>query len=294
MLTEHYITEVYCFIDDMMKECWKNIRKRGPEPKLSDAEVITMEIAGESLGMDCDKAIHRYFRDHWRHLFPNLGARTTFLRQAANLWKVKQEIRKVLLTHLLPNGSQISIADGFPMPVCGFRRAHFSKLFRREAAYGYCAAKAMTYYGLKGHLLIDLSGVIVDCSVAPANVDEREMLMEMHAEAGSNVLADKGYICNETMKAEFSALGISLHTPLRTNMKDTRSSESVKALNSQRRLIETVIGQLTERFNAEKIRARDLWHLTVRIGRKLLAHSINCYINRKYGNPLLQFERIFS
>ena len=59
MLTEDYITEVYCFIDDMMKECWKNIRKRGPGPKLSDAEVITMEIAGESLGMDCDKTIHR-------------------------------------------------------------------------------------------------------------------------------------------------------------------------------------------------------------------------------------------
>ena len=151
MLTEDYITEVYCFIDDMMKECWKNIRKRGPGPKLSDAEVITMEIAGESLGMDCDKTIHRYFRDHWRHLFPNLGTRTTFLRQAANLWRVKQEIRRILLTRLLPNGSRISIADGFPMPVCGFRRAHFSKLFKGEATYGYCAAKAMTYYGLKAH-----------------------------------------------------------------------------------------------------------------------------------------------
>ena len=121
MLTEDYITEVYCFIDDMMKECWKNIRKRGPGPKLSDAEVITMEIAGESLGMDCDKTIHRYFRDHWRHLFPNLGTRTTFLRQAANLWRVKQEIRRILLTRLLPNGSRISIVDGFPMPVCGFQ-----------------------------------------------------------------------------------------------------------------------------------------------------------------------------
>ena len=78
------------------------------------------------------------------------GTRTTFLRQAANLWRVKQEIRRILLTRLLPNGSQISIVDGFPMPVCGFRRAHFSKLFKGEATYGYCAAKAMTYYGLKG------------------------------------------------------------------------------------------------------------------------------------------------
>ncbi|WP_240959683.1 IS982 family transposase, partial [Victivallis vadensis] len=174
-----------------------------------------MEIAGESLGMDCDKTIHRYFRDHWRHLFPNLGTRTTFLRQAANLWRVKQEIRRILLTRLLPNGSRISIVDGFPMPVCGFRRAHFSKLFKGEATYGYCAAKAMTYYGLKGHLLIDLSGIIVDCTVASANIDEREMLLEMHSEPGSIVLGDKGYICNKTMKAEFGALGILLHTPLR-------------------------------------------------------------------------------
>ncbi|MCK4983476.1 MAG: hypothetical protein KAS17_11165 [Victivallaceae bacterium] len=37
--------------------------------------------------------------------------------------------------------------------------------------------------------------------------------------------------------------------------------------------METVIGQLNERFNIEKVRARDMWHLTVRIGRKLLAHT---------------------
>lgn len=97
------LTEVYCFIDDMIKKCGKKFRKRGPEPKLSDSEVITMEIVGESLGMDCDKTIHRYFRDHWRHLFPNLGDRTAFLRQSAKLWKVKQKIRDTLLTHLLPN-----------------------------------------------------------------------------------------------------------------------------------------------------------------------------------------------
>lgn len=36
------------------------------------------------------------------------------------------------------------------------------------------------------------------------------------------------------------------------------------------------------------------WHLTVRIGRKLLAHTINCFLNRKFGNPILQFERIFN
>ena len=41
MLVENYITETYCFIDDMMKKCGRNIRQRGPESKLSDTEVIT-------------------------------------------------------------------------------------------------------------------------------------------------------------------------------------------------------------------------------------------------------------
>ena len=272
----------------------KKLRSRGPQPKLSDSEVITMEIVGESLGFDCDKSIHRYFRDHWQYLFPRLGDRTTFLRQAASLWKIKQEIRSMLVKELLPDGSQISIVDGFPMPVCNFRRAHFAKAFKGSASYGYCAAKAMTYYGLKGHLLIDVNGVIVDCSVAPANVDEREMLLEMHVHAGREILGDKGFICREVMKDEFKALGIAIHTPLRDNMKDDRPISIVRAQSNKRRLVETVIGQLTERFKSEKVRARDLWHLTVRVGRKLLAHTVNCFINQKYGNPLLQFERIFS
>lgn len=294
MLMEDYITEVYCLIDDMLKKDEKNLRSRGPEPKLSDAEVITMEIVGESAEMDCDKTIHRYFRNHWHALFPNLGDRTTFLRQAANLWKQKQQIRTKLIQHLLPNGSQLSIADGFPMPVCGFKRAHFSRVFKGNATYGYCAAKAMCYYGLKGYLLIDQQGVILDCEVAPANIDEREMLLQQQEYAAANVLGDKGYLCKEAMKEEFNQAGIVLHTPLRSNMKDPRPKMEVRSLNNRRRLIETVIGQLTERFQIEKVRARDLWHLTVRIGRKLLAHTVNCIINFNGGRPILQFEQIFS
>jgi hypothetical protein len=176
--------------------------------------------------MDCDKAIHRYFRDHWRHLFPGLGDRTTSLRQAANLWCVKQQIREDLLKRLLPFGSQLRIAGGFPMPVRGFRRAYFSSVFK--------------------------------------------------------------------LKEEFKAVDILPHTPLRSNRKDDRPAAVVKRLNNRRRLLETVFGQLAERFKIEKVRARDLRHLTVRVGRKLPAHTINCFRHQAAGNPILRFERIFS
>lgn len=50
------------------------------------------------------------------------------------------------------------------------------------------------------------------------------------------------------------------------------------------------IGQLTDRFQIEKIRARKLWYLTNRIARKVLAHTVCACINKKIGNPPLQFE----
>ena len=55
MLTEDYITEVYCFIDDMMKECWKNIRKRGPGPKISVNGFVAIHTQRLS------RNFHRYY-----------------------------------------------------------------------------------------------------------------------------------------------------------------------------------------------------------------------------------------
>jgi len=35
-----------------------------------DSEVITMEVVGEFLGIDTDKHIWQYFREHWLMFFP--------------------------------------------------------------------------------------------------------------------------------------------------------------------------------------------------------------------------------
>ena len=61
---------------------------------------------------------------------------------------------------------------------------------------------------------------------------------------------------------------------------------------SARRLVETVIGRLSERFHIEKIRARDLWHAQNRFIRKLLAHTVGVFINHCLGQQLLQFDAL--
>ena len=262
MPREKFIIGVYCLISDWFKKTSFKLRQRGPNPALGDDEVLTMEVVGEFLGMDKDKEIHSYFKQHWHHFFPKMGDRSAFVRQSANLWRIKSYLQKYLAKKWGAFDDNIHIVDGFPMPMCNFRRAYFSKLFKGEADYGHCASKNQTYYGFKGHLLISLEGVVTDISFTAANVDEREAALGLIGDIKGTLLGDKGYIGK---KSEFLQYGINLETPLRANMKETRPSWAIKMINNTRRRIETVIGQLSERFNIEKIRARDFWHLTSRM-----------------------------
>ena len=93
---ETLIVAVFCIADDFARDLGRvrRLRQRGPAPILADSEVLTVEITGEFLGLDTDRGLHAYFQHHFGHLFPGLRTihRTTFLRQAVNLWAVKQAL----------------------------------------------------------------------------------------------------------------------------------------------------------------------------------------------------------
>ena len=67
MPRDDIIVEIYASVDDFVKQLGR-LRKRGFPPKLSDAEVITMEIVGEILGIGSDKAIYDYFQKSLENL----------------------------------------------------------------------------------------------------------------------------------------------------------------------------------------------------------------------------------
>ena len=63
---EEALILLYLLVDDAYRivTFGGRLRQRGPEPKLSDVEVLTMEIFGEQQGRHDDAAIHRYFDGH--------------------------------------------------------------------------------------------------------------------------------------------------------------------------------------------------------------------------------------
>jgi hypothetical protein len=289
MTLDDFIIHVYCFIVDAVGSI--RLRRAGFAPKLSDAEVLTLAVVGEFLGMHEDKAIWLYFKTHYSDWFPGLGSRTTFVRQCANLLGFKQRLLSQLFAD--PRTDTLHMQDGVPIPIVRYARARRDRCFKGQAAYGYCASKDEKYYGFLGHVTIDGTGKLSGFVLTPANGSEREALQQVSFGLTGMMIADKGYI-GAPLKEELAQQGLNLQTALRSNMHDDRSPTFVKWIISTRRLVETVIGQLTERLSINAIRVKDFWHLQVRIARKLLAHSIATKIAASLGVCPTQLDAIIA
>ena len=134
MPLEDFIIAVLCCVEQMWPKApgLSRLRPRGFAPKLADSEVITMEIVGEFLGFDSDQQIWKYFSSHWKSWFPALGSRSTFARQAANLWYIKQLLHQKVAWQLDAYTDSIHMIDGFPVPICQFARAKRCKIIPRH------------------------------------------------------------------------------------------------------------------------------------------------------------------
>src|SRR5690242_8656521 len=123
---DDFIIAVFCVVVEALPQVLQGqrLRERGPAPVLADSEVITMEVVGEYLGLEHETTLFAYFRQHYAHFFPGLRTlhRTTFVRQAANLWRLKERLWQGVLARI-PHDPTLAIIDSFPLPVCPFARA---------------------------------------------------------------------------------------------------------------------------------------------------------------------------
>ncbi|HEX5847684.1 MAG TPA: IS982 family transposase [Rubrobacter sp.] len=295
-----FIVATYCLIDDLMRQSLggRRLRQRGPDPILDDREVITMEVVGEFLGMDTDKAIFLFFRRHYPEWFPAVGRvhRTTFARQAANLWAVKELMWESLSARVAHDEAGLFLVDSFAVPVCSFAKAPRHKSFAGIASYGHDAMSKSFFYGVEGHLRVRWPGVIVGAALAPADIHDRwvaEYDLLGGVEEGSVVLADTNY-ASPTLRESLAAYGVSLLAPKRPNRKRDRHPWP-RWLTNMRRRIETVISQLVERYSAKRVRARDLWHLSSRWWRKILSHTLCVRLCQEAGlSTSLRFSELLS
>ncbi len=286
-----FLITVFCLIDDWLGG--QRVRQRGPAPILYDSEVLTIEVVGAFLGIATDEAIYSFFRTYYADDFPRLRAvdRTTFARQAANLWGVKQRLWQHLLAQVAYDPA-FSIVDSCPIPVCQFARARRCRRLREYAAYGKDELVRQTYYGLRLHLRICWPGVITGFNLVAANepdlpIAESELLPGVRGWA----LADRGYWKAGTI-GDLAARGLSLLAPYKDKKRER--APWPHWLIGKRRRIETVLGQLVERYRIKRVWARDAWHLWSRWLRTVVSHTIAVLLCQQHGVSPLQFDHLLT
>jgi hypothetical protein len=285
-----FIVAVFCLIDDRLKGLGR-LRARGPAPTLCDSEVLTIEVVGEFLGIDEDTELFAYFRRHYAHFFPNLLRvhRTTFSRQAANLWKAKERLWQELVSGS-PHDPGFALADSFPLPACLFARAYRCRRFKGEAAFGKDTLLKQTFYGFRVHARVCWPGVITRISVAPADAHELSVVPELTERTFGLIVGDRNYHSPNT-KEELVRMGIELLAPYSSKKKDPAPRKSA-FLSRLRYRIDTVFSQLVVRYSVKRVWARDLWHLASRLLRKVLSHTVAFLLNHQVGNPPLQLAKL--
>jgi hypothetical protein len=232
--------------------------------------------------------------------FPMLAGmdRTSFARQAASLWRVKQLLQEHLV-RLLPWGDPAVAAeplwliDSFPLRVCRFKRAPRHKLFRGlGAAFGRDPTGERTFFGFRVHLRCTERGFCAAAALAPGNVADWPMVQELLPPTPSLAIGDRNY-WNPQGTDLLLNQGLELIAPFRKESTDPTPRWS-GMLTKLRQIIEPVIGQLAQRFHCQRTWARDLWHLCSRLARKILSHTVAVLLNARQGHPPLQLDLLIT
>ncbi len=105
-------------------------------------------------------------------------------------------------------------------------------------------------------------------------------------------MGDRNYWSPMTA-AEWQAQGVELLAPYRNAKRDPHPRWST-LLSRVRYRIDTVFGQLSERSTIKRVWARDAWHLSNRLLRKALMHTLAVLLNLELGRQPLHLAQLIA
>lgn len=227
--------------------------------------------------------------------------RTTFARQAANLWRVKEEIWLHLLEDELLLGGEaeepLLVIDSFPIAVCKKSRSYRCRVMRELSERGR-DANLGKFLGMRAHVLVVWPGIIVRANVCGADVHDTHLAERLLEGMGRGwVLADRNYwspVLREQLRELEGGPTLVARFKLKNETEKERGLAWPRWLSKKRQKIETVFSQLVSRFNMKALRARDTWHFASRFIRKVLSHTMAVVFCRREGIPPTRFWELLT
>jgi hypothetical protein len=249
------------------------------KPKLSDLELIAINITAEYLSIDSEYQLFRYLQNTPLNCKIE---RSVYNKRKRKLFVYIEEIRKKLVS-FLSDGSDYYIVDSMPLEICKNARANRSKICK-EVEYaipnkGYCASQATNYYGYKLHAICSVSGVFQSFDLSPASVHDIHYLKDIKQQMfDCKILGDRGYLSESIQLDLFRTVKIKLETPMRINQKEYKPQPYI--FRKSRKRIETLFSQLCDQFRIRNNYAKTFQGFKTRILSKLTALTTIQYLNK--------------
>ena len=260
-----------------------NIPRRGPNPILSDAQLIAISLTSDVLFFDSENYLFNKLKKY--KPIANLVHRTTYNRRRRKLAKYIEIIQHMMAEAVVP-AEHYHVVDSFPLPICRFARAGRSKIckesFDTAPNFGYCAAQRNTYFGYKLHAVCTIQGVFKHFQISKASIADVHYLQEIkHSFHNCIFLGDKGYLSNPLQLDLFEQHNLQLITPKRRNQPDYEKYPGI--FRKHRKRIETLFSQLEGQFIIRRNYAKSYSGLATRIVSKITALTCAQYVNKFFN-----------
>lgn len=248
------------------------------KPKMSDLEVISLNITAEYLSIDSELQLFRKLPNS----LINKIERSVYNKRKRRLSLQIEQIRQRISMEF-NEFEDIFIVDSMPMKVCENARSTRSKICKEQSysspTYGYCASQKLYFYGYKLHAVCSLNGVIKNFDISPASVHDIHYLKDIGEQMRNcTLIGDRGYLSAKVQIDLFNYANIKLDTPMRSNQKGYTPQFSL--YKKKRKRIETFFSQLCDQFMIKRNYAKTFEGFKTRIISKITAATVIQYINK--------------
>jgi hypothetical protein len=278
MTTEDLLTVLFCTVDDWVQQHGIPARP-GPPPVCADSEILTFALAREILGYDSERRFRRVLLADWRPLFPHIPAQSELNRRTRWLSGALELLRQHWLLDLPTTTAGWVSCDTTPLPVKHPSRVRHADAWTGpdglQAGFGFCAAKALWFYGFRlatlGPLLDPVPWV---WALVPAAVNERDVALDLLEGAHDlHLLADKGFR-GKAFAAALATQRITLLTPPTKAERTTMPAVVRRFIADHRGRIEGSYNTMKDQVRLEHHRAKTFWGLLTRVMGKLAAYTL--------------------
>jgi Transposase DDE domain len=324
---ETFLTALYVVTDDLyVKFVLPQMPvSGGPEPKLSDAEVLCLGLAAQwQLGVPwhSERSFVRYAMAHLRPLFPGMTSQSAFNRRLRRLWGAFILLQQAVVQELEAQ-HLCEIVDCVPVRIARNARSFQPKRLADIARRGKGGNDGF-FYGCRLLLAVTPAGLATGWTLASGNVQDRwlaELLFSARAgrpqlgqpptpvsghrpvppsdwvgpmqSCGSAfpgpIVADLGYYGDNWYGHWLSNYGVQVLTAPFTNRKAVG-----RWFNSLRHGIETAFASLSGVFGLSYPDAHTFWGLLTRTAAKIAAYNVGVQLNRQLARPDFAFGTLIA